>query len=61
MLLSSAKGGSSRGCFGSLIDVVESSVEAYQAHTPPEITTELDLAESDARVLRHFITDEELL
>jgi len=29
-------------------------VEAYEAHTPPHIWVELDLAEADARVLRCF-------
>jgi hypothetical protein len=39
-------------------------VEAYEAHTPPHIQVELDIAEDDARVLclfvDHAIIDEEI-
>jgi hypothetical protein len=35
-------------------------VEDYQVHTPLEIQVEVDLAEADVRVLRHFIFDEEV-
>jgi hypothetical protein len=44
--------------------IVALVVEAYEAHTPPHIRVELDLAEVDARVLRRFIdhaaVDEEI-
>jgi hypothetical protein len=64
-LLLSCQGGSShrtRGRSGSrLISVVEESVEAYHAHTPPDIRAEIDLVEADVCVLRHFIPDEEVL
>jgi hypothetical protein len=36
-----------------------STVE-YHAHTPPEIQEEIDLVEADVRVLRHFISNEEV-
>jgi hypothetical protein len=32
----------------------------YHAHTPPEIQDEIDLAEADVQVLRHFISNEEV-
>jgi hypothetical protein len=44
-----------------LIDAAKRFVEAYQVHTPSEILVELDLVESDARVLHHFISNEEVL
>jgi hypothetical protein len=34
--------------------VVAPATEAYEAHTPPHIHVELDLAEADARVLHRF-------
>jgi hypothetical protein len=35
-------------------------VEAYESHTPSGVHAELYLVEVDARVLRHFISNEEV-
>jgi hypothetical protein len=43
-----------------LVDAVESSVDTYHFVTPPEIQTEMDLAEADVHVLRRFIPDDEV-
>ena len=52
----------SRGHSGSqIITTIEDSAEAYQAHTPPEIRVKIDLAETNIRVPRHFISNEEVV
>jgi hypothetical protein len=43
-----------------LVDAIQSSVDSYRSVTPPEIQTEMDLAEADVHVLRRFIPDEEV-
>jgi hypothetical protein len=37
------------------------SVESYHAHTPPNIHAEIDLAEADIQVLRHFVATRRFL
>jgi hypothetical protein len=43
-----------------LIAVAENSTNSYHAHTPPQIQAEINLVEADVRVLRRFVTDEEV-
>jgi hypothetical protein len=42
------------------VEAVEISTDTYRFVTPPEIQTEMDLAEVYVRVLRRFIPDDEL-
>jgi hypothetical protein len=39
----------------------EESSDSYYSHTPPHIQEELDLVEDNARVLRRFVSDDEVL
>jgi hypothetical protein len=39
-------------------EVVAQTTKAYEAHTPPNVQDELDMAEVDARILHHFIDNE---
>jgi hypothetical protein len=42
------------------VDVAENSTKTYHSATPPEIQSEMDVAEADVQVLRKFISDEEV-
>jgi DNA polymerase II large subunit len=43
-----------------VISKVEGSTRNYYVHTPLEIQVEIDPAEVDVRVLKHFLSDEEV-